>query len=313
MKVLKYLYIVSAIVIFTISCDDIIFEEDISESNLIILAPTNNASIVSGNISFNWETVSNADKYQIQIATPNFADAIQIVLDSTISKTSFTKQLLTNNYEWRVKAVNSAFETSYFTNTLTVTEVEDFTDKEVVLLSPINNLISNESSQSLTWKSVEGATEYRVQIWQPDINGTLVHDEVVSLTSMEYTFLDGNYTWQVRAQNYTQNTLYFSRTLLVDTVKPNIPTLLTPINNENKASGKISFTWERESIVGSVESDSIYVYTDAELKTQVFKDISTNKQYEKDLSANSYCWYVQSFDTAGNQSSNSTIFSFNLN
>jgi len=35
MKVLKYLYIVSAIVIFTISCDDIIFEEDISESNLI--------------------------------------------------------------------------------------------------------------------------------------------------------------------------------------------------------------------------------------------------------------------------------------
>lgn len=313
MKVLKYLYIVSVIVIFTISCDDIIFEEDISESNLIILAPTNNASIVSGNISFNWETVTNADKYQIQIATPNFADAIQIVLDSTISKTSFTKQLLANNYEWRVKAVNSAFETSYFTNTLTVTEVEDFTDKEVVLLSPINNLISNESSQSLTWKSVEGATEYRVQIWQPDINGTLVHDEVVSLTSMEYTFLDGNYTWQVRAQNDTQNTLFFSRTLSVDTIKPNTPTLLTPINNENKASEKISFTWERENIIGSVESDSIYVYTDAELKTLVFKDISTNKQFEKDLSASSYYWYVQSFDTAGNQSTNSTIFSFNLN
>lgn len=313
MKVLKYLCIVSTIVIFTISCDDIIFEEDISESNLIILAPTNNASIVSGNISFNWEAVTNADKYQIQIATPNFADAIQIVLDSTISNTSFTKQLLANNYEWRVRAENSAFETSYFTNTLTVTEVEDFTDKEVELLSPINNLISNESSQSLTWKSVEGATEYRVQIWQPDINGTLKHDEVVRSTSLDYTFLDGNYTWQVRAQNYTQNTLYFSRTLLVDTVKPNIPTLLTPINNENKASGKISFTWERENIIGSVESDSIYVYTDAELKTLVFKDISTNKQYEKDLSASSYYWYVQSFDTAGNQSSNSTIFSFNLN
>lgn len=313
MKVLKYLCIVSTIVIFTISCDDIIFEEDISESNLIILAPTNNASIVSGNISFNWEAVTNADKYQIQIATPNFDDAIQIVLDSTISNTSFTKQLLANNYEWRVRAVNSAFETSYFTNSLTVTEVEDFADQEVELLSPINNLISNQSSQSLTWKSVEGATEYRVQIWQPDINGTLVHDEVVSLTSMEYTFLDGNYTWQVRAQNDTQNTLFFSRTLSMDTAKPNTPTLVTPINNEDKASGKISFTWERENIAGSVESDSIYVYTDAELKTLVFKDISTNKQFEKDLSASSYYWYVQSFDTAGNQSSNSTIFSFNLN
>jgi len=313
MSLLKYLYIVSAVIIFATSCEDIIFEEDISESNLKILAPTNGASVLSGNISFNWEAVTDADKYQIQIATPNFANAMQIVLDSSISNTSFTKQLLANNYEWRVRALNSAFETSYFTNTLIVTEVEDFVDKEVELLSPINNLVSNQNTQSLTWKSVEGATEYRVKIWQPDIHGNIEHDEVVSLTSMEYTFLDGNYTWQVRAQNDTQNTLYFSRTLLVDTAQPNTATLLTPIDKATESSGKISFTWQRENIVGSVESDSIYVYSDIELKTLVFKDQSKNKQYDKDLTASSYYWYLQSFDEAGNQSSKSSVFSFEIN
>lgn len=313
MKVLKNLYLVFAIMIFTISCDEVIFEQDISESNLKILAPTNGSSVVSGNISFNWEPVTDANNYQIQIATPNFANAKQIVLDSTISNTSFSRQLLANNYEWRIRAKNSAFETSYFTNTLKVTEVEDFTDKEVELLSPMNNFISNQNAQILTWKSVEGATEYRVQIWRPDANGTLEHDEVVSLTSLLYSFIDGNYTWQVRAQNDTQNTLYFFRTLLVDTVKPNTPTLINPLDKANEASGKISFTWERETVEGSVESDSIYVYSDAELKNLVFKDISTNKQFEKDLTANSYYWHVQSFDEAGNQSSNSTTFNFNVN
>ncbi|MCK5677020.1 MAG: hypothetical protein KAH72_00900 [Flavobacteriaceae bacterium] len=302
-----------SIILLTLSCDNIIFEEDISESNLKILAPVNDASVISGNISFNWESVTDADKYQIQIATPNFANAIQIVLDSTISITSFNKQLLPNNYEWRVRAVNSAFQTSYFTNTLTVTEIEDFTDKEVELLSPMNNLISNQNTQNLSWKSVEGATEYRVQIWQPDVNGTLDHDEVVSITSLEYTFIDGNYTWQVRAQNDTQNTLFFTRKLLVDTVKPNTPSLLSPSDKATESSGNISFSWERDAIAGSIELDSIYVYSDVELKNLVFKDKSANKQYDKDLSANSYYWYVQSFDQAGNQSSNSTTFNFDVN
>jgi len=313
MSLLRYLYIGIAIMMFTISCEDIIFEEDISESNLKILGPTNGASVISGNISFNWESVSDADKYQIQIATPNFENAIQIVLDSSISNTSFSKQLLANTYEWRVRALNSAFETSYFTNALIVNEVENFADKEVVLLSPINNLVSNQNTQNLAWKSVEGATEYRIQIWQPDSNGSIEHDEVVSLSSINYSFLDGNYTWQVRAQNDTQNTLYFSRTILVDTAQPNTANLSTPIDKATESSGKISFTWQREDMVGSIESDSIYVYSDIELKTLVFKDQSTNKQYDKDLTASSYYWYIQSFDEAGNQSSNSTVFNFDLN
>ncbi len=300
--------------LFTVNaCDDIIFEEDISESFVNILGPTNNANVITGTISFNWESVTDADKYQIQIATPNFLNANQIVLDSTITKTSFSQQLLPNSYEWRVRAKNSAFETSYFTNILTISEVENFKDKEVILISPKDNLNTNQNAQTLSWQSVEGATEYRIQIWQPDINGTLIKDEVINSTSLNFTFTDNNFTWQVRAQNDTQNTLYFSRKLLIDTVKPNIPTLVSPADNTTESAGIISFNWVRETIVGSVESDSIFVYNNSELTNLIFKDKGQSLKFEKDLDKDSYYWNVQSFDEAGNRSSKSSTFTFTLN
>lgn len=308
-----HFYLLFTFLIIVNACDDVIFEEDISESFVNILGPTNNATVITGTISFNWEPVSDADNYQLQIAAPNFANAIQIVLDSTITKTSFSQQLLPNSYEWRVRAKNSAFETSYFTNALTVTEVENFKDKQVVLVSPNDNLISNQNVQTLSWQSVEGATEYRIQIWQPDINGTLLNDEVINSTNLTFTFTDNNFTWQVRGQNDTQNTLFFSRKLLIDTVKPNTPSLLTPSDNSTGSSGKISFTWDRESVAGSAETDSIYVYNNSELTNLIFKGKGQNLQFEKDLETDSYYWFVKSFDQAGNKSSNSSTFNFTLN
>ncbi len=131
-------------ILFSIlSCDDIIFEEDISESFVHILAPVNNAQVRAGNISFNWEPVTYANAYQLQIALPNFANAQQIVLDTIISNTSFSKILLPNNYEWRLRAENSAFETVYFTNLLSITEVNNVVIKGFDPLSGFEISISN--------------------------------------------------------------------------------------------------------------------------------------------------------------------------
>lgn len=295
------------------SCSEILFEQDISESYVTILAPTNDATVTSGNISFNWEKIEDASKYHIQIATPNFANAKQIVSDSTVTNTSFITQLLPNNYEWRVRGENSAFETDYFTNLLYVKEVEDFSDYQVILISPIDNLVTNQDSQTFTWELVPDATEYRIQIWQPDTNGTLEHDEVVNTTSFIYDFDDNNYLWQIRAQNSTQNTGFSSRKLLIDTLSPNTPDLETPQNNTSVSEGEISFTWQRNDIVGSIESDSIFAYSDVELSNLIFKDKAENKTYKKDLLANTYYWNAQGFDQSGNKSSLSTTFKLEVN
>jgi len=101
------------------SCDDIIEVTDISNEQVTLLAPLNNTVVADSLVNFNWNSVNEAESYLVQIATPNFENASQLVLDSVIvidtsfTGTSVSRMLLDNTYEWRVKAFNSDFETDF--------------------------------------------------------------------------------------------------------------------------------------------------------------------------------------------------------
>ena len=105
--------------IFLFSCEAF-FVEDISQENVILLAPSNDSQLSSGIIRFDWEGIEEATNYRIQIATPNFTNAVQVLLDSTITSLNFSKELETGGFEWRVKAMNSDYETSYSTSSFSV-------------------------------------------------------------------------------------------------------------------------------------------------------------------------------------------------
>lgn len=94
------------------SCEAI-FVENISNASVTILAPTEGTTVAKGAVNFNWNVVEDAESYQIQIATPTFTNASQIVLDTTITKTSFSKNLTVGAYQWRVNALNSDYQTKY--------------------------------------------------------------------------------------------------------------------------------------------------------------------------------------------------------
>lgn len=106
---------------FTLSCEAV-FVEDISNNSVVLQAPTNNSQVTSGNITFTWELLDQAEAYQIQIATPNFQNASQIVLDSItdVDANSISTHLDAGTYQWRVKAMNSEYETPYSTVNFTV-------------------------------------------------------------------------------------------------------------------------------------------------------------------------------------------------
>ncbi|PQV48798.1 hypothetical protein CLV33_1043 [Jejuia pallidilutea] len=104
------------------SCDDIIEVVDISESTVGVLAPKNDVTLKEGEINFTWTAVDDTETYRLQIATPNFENAQQIVTDSTLTATMFTKMLSTGNYQWRVRAENSDYNTVFATNTFTIEE-----------------------------------------------------------------------------------------------------------------------------------------------------------------------------------------------
>lgn len=311
--VLKYmrLFFVNLLIFLSlISCSEIVSEEDISDKYVQLTAPINNAQFVSTSVTFSWENLQDATQYQLQIAKPSFTAPLQIVLDTIVTSNSFSYQLPVGQYEWRVKALNGSYSTSYSTRTITITSNDDFQSNTVTLVTPTNNLITNLASHNLSWQAIIGATNYQLQVF--DSSNTLVLDQNTSSTSYNYTFAEGSYQWRVRASNGSDNTLYTSRSILVDVTAPNTPTLVTPTNATSSSTTDVSFSWNRTSISGSSERDSIYIYTNSALTTLNSKAQATSP-YSKTLTSGTYYWRVKAFDSAGNIGNVSNTFSFTIN
>ncbi|MEM9001146.1 MAG: hypothetical protein AAGB24_12855 [Bacteroidota bacterium] len=113
-------------VFFFASCEDIIEVPDISNQQVELLAPTQGSVVTDSLVNFNWNGVDDAESYLVQIATPDFENAVQLVLDSvvvidsTFIGTRISKELGNNAYEWRVRAQNSDFETVFSANSFSV-------------------------------------------------------------------------------------------------------------------------------------------------------------------------------------------------
>lgn len=308
-KSFLYKFLIGISFLMLSSCDEILLEKDISKEVEVLVAPVNNSKFFSTGVTFTWESVPDATKYQLQIAKPNFANPMQIVLDTMVTTTSFTQQLPIGDYEWRVRAVNSAYSTNYVSRLVSVVSDVDFQSNTVVLNTPANNLITKITLQSLSWQPIIGATTYQFQVY--DGNNTVISDQTMTATGLNYTFLEGSYFWRVRASNGTQQTLYSSHAVLIDTIIPNTPVLTSPANAITTKNKDVSFQWNRASILGSVEKDSIYIYTDNAL-TVLQQKKEANRPFVTNLELGSYYWYIKSFDQAGNISERSLIFSFTI-
>jgi len=111
---------------FCASCEDLLEVPDISEESVELLAPSDSTTVVQSNVNFTWNEVFEATQYHVQVAAPNFENAAQIVVDtlivvdSTFVSPRFAKPLVDSDYEWRVKAQNSGYETEFSANKFSV-------------------------------------------------------------------------------------------------------------------------------------------------------------------------------------------------
>ena len=119
---MRHLFFCALLAFLCMACEEILVVEDISEDTVAILAPTTDSVLAEGIISFSWSELEEAEQYRLQLATPTFENASQILLDSIITTTSFSKTLEFGNYEWRIRAENSEYQTAYTIQNFTVEE-----------------------------------------------------------------------------------------------------------------------------------------------------------------------------------------------
>ncbi|GAB1856642.1 hypothetical protein MHTCC0001_14770 [Flavobacteriaceae bacterium MHTCC 0001] len=206
-----------------LTCDDIIEVTDISQETVELLAPTDSAVVTTDAVTFTWEPVGDAETYKLQLATPSFASASQIVLDSTVIKTTFTKTLANGNYEWRLRAENSAYTTQYFSNAFSVdaiTTVVDISGETVVLSAPdADAILSIGETINFSWGAIQGANTYTLQIATPNFENPTQNVEDISVKETTFSKSDleaGDYQWRVKGKNTTYETSYVTRDFKVE-------------------------------------------------------------------------------------------------
>ena len=277
-----------------------------------MLAPSDGAIVTTEPVLFSWEAVAFTENYLIQVATPNFDNPVQVLVNEMIPETNFSSMLIDGDYEWRVKAMNSDSETAYTSSLFTVNLQDEFQNRLVVITAPIDDFVSNQTTVALQWLAVDDATLYRVQLIDP-VDSSILDEQMTKNTSLSFTFPDGDYMWQVRAENSTENTEYTSQNITIDSVVPNTPLLLTPADTEVATDTSVIFTWSRDPIEGTEEIDTIFIYNDIGLTNLIFTETTTESMYTATLtSGETYYWFVKASDAAGNESEDSAVFSVEI-
>lgn len=230
------------------------FEEDISDSTVSLIAPSDEAVLETSEINFNWEEVEFAEEYTLQIATPDFDNPLQVVVNTTLGETSSTHDLENGTYQWRVKAQNSTSETPYSINSFSVEAVvfnEDISGSTVSIIAPPEGTILNAPEINFTWDAVEFAEEYQFQIATPNFTNPtqVVVDEIVTSTTSMHSLEDGSYQWRIKAINSTSQTPFTTTSFSVaiennDDISSQTVMLIAPTDGSEITTNDINFTWQ---------------------------------------------------------------------
>ncbi len=216
------LIILCSALLCVLSCEHITEVQDISSETIEILAPKDGSNVETNTVNFAWEALEDAKDYKLQIAQPSFADAANIEEDSIVTVTNLSITLQPGNYEWRVRAQNSEYQTSFVSSGFAVTgeDIVDISKENVVLSIPKDNeTFKTNETINFSWQAVEDATEYTIQVATPNFDNPTetLKDETTAATSFSIDKLaEGDYEWRVKAGNDVYDTEYTTQDFVVE-------------------------------------------------------------------------------------------------
>ncbi|WP_139063653.1 hypothetical protein [Flagellimonas eckloniae] len=215
----KKLLLISIIAMTMIwSCEDILEVPDISNQTVPILAPAEGSVLNINAVGFNWQTIADATTYRVQIASPDFENTVQIVMDSIITEdslgivnTRLDQSLLNGSYAWRVKAFNSDYETGYTLSNFLVDGDEnlDITPPNTPqLVTPANGASQTEASVNFSWtrEDVPGTAERdSIFIFSDESLQSLTTKALGANKAYTTNVASGTFYWVVRAYDAAGN------------------------------------------------------------------------------------------------------------
>lgn len=273
-----------------------------------LTSPQDGASDIAVNPSLSWQSVSNAETYELQVSTQSdFSTTVEDLTGLTATQADVGELAYETEHYWRVRAVNEAgpgdwSETRSFTTEIEILDLP----AQVTLVSPADGATDIALFPILSWDSAETAESYTFQVSESSDFSTLETDfSEITFTQFEVGELANatQYYWRVRAVNEVGSgewsEVWSFTTEGGATNPPAKVTLLSPENEAQDVDLMPVLSWQA---VDDTDSYSLQVSTSSDFSTTV-TDLSalTSTQVEIDEIAQetTHFWRVRAENEVG--------------
>jgi uncharacterized delta-60 repeat protein len=294
------------------------YKQTTPENSPNLVAPANNALGIQPNAVFDWNDLTTADAYRVQVSyDETFNNIIFDTLIYTVSQFRIAEGHLINNskYFWRVNTNNAAGEGPWSqTWSFSVLIVPDIP----TLLSPSNGSRVPSGNITLSWNALPTAEKYRLQV-SGEYNFSNIIIDADGLKEPFYTItsniLPDNsvYFWRVNASNIV-GTVPWSDiwTIGVGNVSPPPqPVLISLLNGSTGQSLTPVLDWND---VPSAQSYNLQISSDLNFQYLTLSaENITESRYQVPsgiLSYNTLYFWKVSANNVGGSSNWSLIWTF---
>lgn len=185
---------------------------------------------------------------------------------------------------------------------------EDLTNDIIQTVYPTEGVVIESNVVSFSWNALDGADDYRVQVY--DLDQIKVHDTLVSNTLVSLPMTQGGYQWRVRGENSAYQSTYsfpvyfeVEETLILTNQQV---VLSSPSNNYVTNNNNVSLVWGSLSAaefynLEIVKNNSLIVYQSGDITVTNFNLDSTILDEDA-----VYTWKVKALN---HSNSTATVFS----
>lgn len=217
-KLIKHL--VPAVFLMMAACG-VLVEIDISDEEVVLVAPSDSVTIEGTEVSFRWDWVEGATEYVVTVVSPNFDQIETLDLDTAVQgerTTTITKILEEEDYQWSVVAKNSEYQTVPTVRSFKVVEdltVPSIENEVITVISPANGGTTTDLDITFRWSEVADASGYVISVYHDDVNRLRVFEDLpVKQPKTSFLFdapgeTSDKYVWEVMAVNRRDSTDLF--------------------------------------------------------------------------------------------------------